>query len=68
MFGLWDEEVDLHLGALDEINQFRPSSELWTVRREGWLPGFGKKGFVGIGRWLSSELPILNNLCLRRRA
>jgi hypothetical protein len=27
VFGLWEEEVDLHLGALDEIDQFmRPTS------------------------------------------
>ena len=47
VFGLCDEEVDLHLGALDEIDQFRPTYELWTVRREGWLPDFGLKGFEG---------------------
>lgn len=47
VFGLWDEEVDLHLGALDEIDQFRPTYEFWTVRRDGWLPAFGLEGFVG---------------------
>lgn len=47
VFGLWDEEVDLHLGALDAIDQFRPNYELWTVRREGWLPDFGLEGFRG---------------------
>jgi hypothetical protein len=33
-------EVELHLGALDAVNQFRPSYELWTIRRESWLPEF----------------------------
>ncbi|MEL6794882.1 MAG: GFA family protein [Pseudomonadota bacterium] len=33
-------EVEVHLGALDEPNVFAPSYELWTVRREDWLPPF----------------------------
>lgn len=33
-------EVEVHLGALDAPNQFRPTYELWTVRREDWLPFF----------------------------
>lgn len=41
-------EVEVHLGALDEVGVFAPSYELWTVRREGWLPAFpGVRGFVG---------------------
>lgn len=32
------DEVEVHLGALDEIDRFRPTYELWTIRREGWLP------------------------------
>jgi hypothetical protein len=40
------DEVEVHLGTLDEIDRFRPSYELWTIRREGWLPEFpGVKGF-----------------------
>lgn len=40
-------EVEVHLGALDEVGVFAPSYELWTVRREGWLPEFrGMVGFV----------------------
>ena len=27
-------------GALDQPDLFRPSYELWTRRREGWLPAF----------------------------
>jgi len=45
VFGLWDGEVDLHLGALDAPDQFTPTYELWTVRREAWLPGFELEGF-----------------------
>lgn len=33
-------EVELHLGALDAPNQFVPTHELWTDRREDWLPEF----------------------------
>jgi hypothetical protein len=47
VYALWREEVDLHLGTLDEPDQFRPSYELWTVRREGWLPEFGLEGLEG---------------------
>jgi len=47
VFGLWDGEVDLHLGALDAPDQFKPTYELWTVRREAWLPDFGLEAFVG---------------------
>jgi len=33
-------EIELHLGSLDAPDQFRPSYELWTIRRESWLPEF----------------------------
>lgn len=33
-------ELELHLGALDDINVFQPTYELWTIRRESWLPAF----------------------------
>ena len=33
-------EVEVHLGALNEPNVFAPSYELWTARREDWLPPF----------------------------
>lgn len=35
-----DDEIEVHLGALDEPNQFVPTYESWTVRREAWLPPF----------------------------
>lgn len=37
VFARTDEEFELHLGALDESNQFKPTYELWTIRREAWL-------------------------------
>ncbi|WP_425403850.1 GFA family protein [Hwanghaeella sp.] len=33
-------EMELHLGSLDAPDQFKPSYELWTLRREFWLPPF----------------------------
>ncbi|KRA42600.1 GFA family protein [Devosia sp. Root635] len=33
-------EVEVHLGSLDEPDQFIPSYESWTLRREHWLPEF----------------------------
>ena len=33
-------EVEVHLGALDAPDQFKPGYELWTIRRESWLPAF----------------------------
>lgn len=40
VFGLSGEEVDVNLGALDAPDQLTPTYELWTVRRESWLPPF----------------------------
>lgn len=40
VFAVGEGEVEVHLGALDEIGRFRPGYELWTVRREPWLPRF----------------------------
>lgn len=34
------DEVEVSLGALDAPDQFTPTYELWTVRRERWLPPF----------------------------
>ena len=33
-------EIGINLGALDEPSRFRPTYELWTIRREDWLPTF----------------------------
>ena len=40
VFNRFDDEVELHLGALDEIDRFEPTYECWTIRREAWLPPF----------------------------
>lgn len=34
------DEIEVHLGTLDEPGRFIPSYELWTIRREPWLPVF----------------------------
>jgi len=41
VFGRSGDEVEVHLGALDAPDQFIPTYELWTIRRESWLPPFG---------------------------
>tara|TARA_R110002020_G_scaffold106504_6_gene247908 strand:- start:6223 stop:6615 length:393 start_codon:yes stop_codon:yes gene_type:complete len=40
VFGRSGDEVEVNLGALDEPDRFTPTYELWTVRREAWLPPF----------------------------
>ena len=40
VFGRTGDEIEVNLGSLDAPDQFVPTYELWTVRREGWLPPF----------------------------
>jgi len=40
VFSRSGDEVEVNLGALDDIDRFAPTYELWTIRREGWLPAF----------------------------
>jgi hypothetical protein len=40
VFSTSKDEVEVHLGALDEPGQMSPTYELWTIRRESWLPQF----------------------------
>jgi hypothetical protein len=40
VFGVSGDEVEVNLGTLDAPDQFKPTYELWTVRREAWLPPF----------------------------
>lgn len=35
-----EDEIEVHLGTLDSPDQFKPTYELWTIRRESWLPPF----------------------------
>lgn len=38
VFARTGDEVEVHLGALDAPDQFKPTYECWTLRREAWLP------------------------------
>lgn len=40
VFARWDDEVEVHLGALDAPDQLTPTYENWMIRREAWLPPF----------------------------
>lgn len=40
VFARSGDEVEVQIGALDETDRLTPTYELWTVRREGWLPEF----------------------------
>jgi hypothetical protein len=40
VFGRSGDEVEVNLGSLDAPDQLTPTYELWTVRREAWLPPF----------------------------
>jgi hypothetical protein len=43
VFSCSDDEIEVHLGSLDDIDQLKPTYELWTIRRESWLPTFPLK-------------------------
>ena len=40
VFSCSGDEIEVSLGSLDAPNQFTPTYELWTIRRESWLPPF----------------------------
>jgi hypothetical protein len=40
VFGRSLDEIELRIGAFDSPDQVTPTYELWTKRREGWLPRF----------------------------
>ncbi|WP_111265362.1 GFA family protein [Marilutibacter maris] len=40
VFSRSGDEIEVHLGSLDAPDQFTPTYELWTIRREAWLPEF----------------------------
>jgi hypothetical protein len=40
VYGVSGDEIEVNLGVLDSPNQLVPTYELWTVRRESWLPPF----------------------------
>ena len=43
VFGRSEDEIEVNLGSLDAPDQLAPTYELWTIRREGWLPRFPVK-------------------------
>lgn len=40
VFSRTGDEIEVNLGSLDVTDQFKPTYELWTIRRESWLPLF----------------------------
>lgn len=40
VFSRSDDEIEVSVGSLDAPDQFTPTYELWTIRRESWLPEF----------------------------
>ncbi len=40
VFGRSADEIEVNLGSLDAPDQLMPTYELWTDRREAWLPAF----------------------------
>ena len=40
IFARSGDEIEVHLGTLDAANRYSPTYELWTSRREAWLPPF----------------------------
>ena len=56
VFGRSGDEVEVSIGALDAPDQFVPTYELWTIRRESWLPPFPlerryERDRESAGRW-----------------
>lgn len=40
LFARSGDEIEVNLGVLDAPDQLTPTYELWTERREAWLPPF----------------------------
>ena len=40
VYAQFGDEIGINLGSFDTPDAFRPTYELWTVRREAWLPPF----------------------------
>ncbi|WP_339780784.1 GFA family protein [uncultured Thalassospira sp.] len=38
VFSRSDDEIEVNIGSLDDPDQLTPTYELWTIRRETWLP------------------------------
>ena len=55
VFALSEDEVEMHLGALDAPNQLIPTYECWVARREPWLPEFPATRLYNNDREVSDE-------------
>jgi hypothetical protein len=40
VYALSEDEIGVNLGSLDVPDQLAPTYELWSIRRESWLPRF----------------------------
>ena len=40
VFGRSGDEIEINVGCLDAPSLVKPTYELWTIRREDWLPPF----------------------------
>ncbi len=40
VFGRSGDEIEVNLGSLDDPDRLKPTYEIWTIRRESWLPPF----------------------------
>lgn len=40
VFAQSGDEIEVHLGILEEADHLVPSNECWTTRRAPWLPAF----------------------------
>ncbi|MEJ6655434.1 MAG: GFA family protein [Pseudomonas sp.] len=40
VFSRTADEIEVNLGSLDASDQLQPTYELWSIRRESWLPAF----------------------------
>lgn len=46
VFARTGDEIEVHLGTLDETDRLEPTYESWVTRRESWLPSFpGMRSF-----------------------
>ena len=70
VFARTADEIEVTLGALDAPDQLKPTYELWTIRREAWLPPFpGVKGYErdreGTGRFEDPASSVENPVARR---
>jgi hypothetical protein len=60
VFARSGDEIEVHLGTLDEPDRFTPTYENWTIRRESWLPPFAAMNHYARDRETSGRVePVL---------